>query len=116
MSTLEEADNQINSISYRNDGLQFVTGGSDVTVRTYDSLTSKVTLQLKSTEEVVVSVAHSNRIFCTKFHPTDKNLLVSGGWDDTIKVKSKVLIKDLGSKIRTCNQIHIWTSYLWRIY
>lgn len=87
LSTIEEADNQINCISYRNDGLQFVTGGSDVTVRIYDSLSSKTTLQLKSTDETVVHVSHSNRIFCAKFHPTDLNLIVSGGWDNTVKVR-----------------------------
>lgn len=86
LSTVEEADNQINCLSYRNDGLQFATGGSDVTLRIYDSLTSKEFLQMKSTEESVVHVAHSNRIFCAKFHPTDPRLMVSGGWDNTVKV------------------------------
>ena len=89
LSTIEEADNQINCISYRNDGLQFATCGSDVTIRVYDSLSSKTTLRFKSTEEEVVRVAHSNRIFCTKFHPTDPNLIISGGWDNTVKVKVK---------------------------
>jgi WD40 repeat protein len=89
LSTIEEADNQINSLSYRNDGLQFATGGSDVTIRVYDSLSSKTSLQLKSTEETVTRVAHSNRIFCTKFHHTDPNLIISGGWDNTVKVKVK---------------------------
>lgn len=29
---------------------------------------------------------HSNRIFCTKFNPADNNMVVSGGWDNTIVV------------------------------
>lgn len=29
---------------------------------------------------------HSNRIFCAKFHPKNSNLVVSGGWDNTIQV------------------------------
>lgn len=41
-------------------------------------------LELKSTENV--SAGHSNRIFSVKFHPTDSNILVSGGWDDTIQI------------------------------
>jgi len=27
---------------------------------------------------------HSNRVYCTKWHPTDSNLLYSGGWDSVI--------------------------------
>lgn len=27
---------------------------------------------------------HSNRIFSIKFHPFDSNILVSGGWDNTV--------------------------------
>jgi len=27
---------------------------------------------------------HSNRIFCVKYHPKDSNMLVSGGWDNTV--------------------------------
>ena len=87
LSTIEETNNKINCISYSKDGLQFATGGSDVTLRIYDTTTSKPTLSLRSTEEQVVQVAHSNRIFCVKFHPIDPNLLVSGGWDNTVKVR-----------------------------
>lgn len=86
VSTIEEPGNETNFISYRRDGLQFATGGSDVTLRIYDSMTSRPVLQLRSTEEMVVRVAHSNRLFCAKFHPTDPNLIVSGGWDNTVKV------------------------------
>lgn len=27
---------------------------------------------------------HSNRVYCTKWHPNDPNLLYSGGWDETV--------------------------------
>ena len=29
---------------------------------------------------------HSNRIFCVKFNPIDTNILLSGGWDNTVQV------------------------------
>lgn len=27
---------------------------------------------------------HSNRVYCTKWHDKDPNLLFSGGWDETL--------------------------------
>ncbi len=32
------------------------------------------------------SAGHSNRIFALKFHPTNSNILVSGGWDSTVQI------------------------------
>lgn len=29
---------------------------------------------------------HASRIFCCKFHPTEPNVLLSGGWDNTIQI------------------------------
>jgi WD40 repeat protein len=28
---------------------------------------------------------HMNRVFALQYHPTDPNLLISGGWDDTVQ-------------------------------
>lgn len=32
------------------------------------------------------SSGHSNRIFVVKFHPTDPNILLSAGWDNSVMV------------------------------
>ena len=32
------------------------------------------------------SAGHSNRVFSVKFHPEDPNVLLSGGWDNTIQI------------------------------
>lgn len=32
------------------------------------------------------TAGHSNRIFSMKFHPTDENVIISGGWDNTIQI------------------------------
>jgi len=29
---------------------------------------------------------HRNRVFCVKCHPDDENLLVSAGWDGSVKI------------------------------
>ena len=33
-----------------------------------------------------VSLGHSNRVFSVKFVPEDDNMLVSGGWDNTVQI------------------------------
>lgn len=34
----------------------------------------------------VTTVGHTNRVFAVKWHPSDINITLSGGWDNTIQV------------------------------
>jgi WD40 repeat protein len=86
--TVNEAPNQIFSLDLSPNRLTFATAGLDKIVRLYDyeSQTIKATLQ-RSTEFGDETVpGHTNRIFSLLFHPTDSNLMLSGGWDDSIQV------------------------------
>ena len=91
LHTIVEEDNQVFALDYRPDGGEFATGGKDMTVRIYDEATKTRTLELKSGLGYgpTVTAGHSNRIFSVKFHPEDENLLLSGGWDNTIQVWDK---------------------------
>lgn len=62
----------------------FATGGSDTIVRVYDEQTRKKKLELAGggTGEP----GHSNRVFSVKFDKDDENLIISGGWDNNVKV------------------------------
>jgi WD40 repeat protein len=94
LSYVHEKDNQLLSIAYDKEGMQFATGGSDNTVRVYDILNNQLKAKLKYGYVSVFDSScsngetsgHSQRIFCVKFHPTDSNLLISSGWDNTIQV------------------------------
>jgi COMPASS component SWD3 len=33
-----------------------------------------------------VRPGHSNRVFSIKFNPDDENILLSGGWDNTVQI------------------------------
>lgn len=76
------------ALDYRPDGLQFATGGRDKVVRLYDEATKALTCELKGGLGYGdnVTTGHSNQIFSLKYHPTDENCLISGGWDNTIQV------------------------------
>jgi WD40 repeat protein len=89
LHTLEEAGNQIFALDYRPDGLEFATAGKDAAVRLYDEATKTLTASLQSglsgfSGGSQTTPGHSNRIFSVKFHPTDENILISGGWDNTV--------------------------------
>lgn len=81
-------DNQIFCLDYSNDGNEFVTAGKDARLRIYDESTKTVKLVMKEGKNagITSSAGHSNRIFSVKYHPTDNNLIISGGWDNTIQI------------------------------
>jgi len=82
MSVMNEPDNEIYTIDYRPDGQKLATAGKDMCVRIYDEATKK--LETKFEQGVLQCRGHSNRIFASKFHPTDTNLIFTASWDRTV--------------------------------
>lgn len=85
LHTITERGNQLFCIDYFNDGSQFATAGRDRIVRIYDEATKRMTQELSS-GDLKESAGHSNRVFSLKYHPTDPNILISGGWDNTVQM------------------------------
>lgn len=79
---LQEKDNIIMALDYHRAGTLFATAGSDNKVRIYDDETKTLAIQM---EKDLKNIEHSNRIFSVCFHKTKGDLLVSGGWDNTVK-------------------------------
>jgi len=150
LHTINDPDNQLFCVDYKNDGSLFATAGKDRTVRVYDEATkSLVTAMSGGSVRVLllvpvavcvcclclwqcrcgcpcvgvslcllhahayvfaiccavawmlcspgvclvsctsipnVTAGHNNRVFSMKFCPEDPNLLVSGGWDNTVQI------------------------------
>ena len=78
-------DNQLYCLDYRSDGAIFATAGKDQTVRVYDEATKTQISELKHGTSKVTP-GHSNRVFSLKFYPIDPNVILSGGWDNTIQI------------------------------
>ncbi|KAF7998170.1 hypothetical protein HCN44_009568 [Aphidius gifuensis] len=87
---IEEPDNEINTIDINIDGQKIASGGKDAALRIYDSLTGKlITIYQKKKHEISaekVENYHRMRIFSVKFHQTYPDLIISGGWDDTVRI------------------------------
>jgi WD40 repeat protein len=86
--SINENPNQIFSLDLSPDQLTFATAGLDKIIRLYDyeSQRIKSTLQRGSEFSDQSLSGHTNRIFSLLFHPTDRNLLFSAGWDDSIQI------------------------------
>eukprot|EP00899_Mesostigma_viride_P013180 jgi/Mesvir1/21863/Mv04240-RA.1 len=90
MASIHEEGNHIYAMDYRPDGALFASGGRDCKVRVYDEATKKLTVTLEhgndSSIQGEITTGHSNRVFAVRFHPTDANVVMSAGWDNTIQI------------------------------
>lgn len=89
LHTIEEEDhNQVYALDYNSEGTQFVTAGKDTAVRVYDEATKSLIVKMQGGTgySLKSTPGHSNRIFSTKFVPHDENLVISGGWDNTVQI------------------------------
>lgn len=82
---ITETENEVYALDYLNDGSKFATAGKDYTVRIYDEATKTQTSALCGGWGKNFC-GHSNRVFSVKFHPDDPNIVLSGGWDNTLQV------------------------------
>lgn len=79
----DEPDNHIYTLDFNPEGTLLATAGRDAHIRIYDETTKSLAMVMKEKGELP---GHSNRIFCVKFNHVDPNMMVSGGWDNTIQI------------------------------
>ena len=84
LNTIYDEFNQLLGADYKPDGCMFASWGSDTVVRIYDEATRKLVSEL--TGGVGGKSGHSNRVFWVKFDRENENVLLSGGWDNTIQI------------------------------
>jgi COMPASS component SWD3 len=83
----EEEHNQVYAMDYDGEGVKFVTAGKDKAVRVYDEATKTLLTTMKGGGgySITATPGHSNRIFSVKMVPHDPNMVISGGWDNTVQ-------------------------------
>mmetsp|Transcript_11081 Transcript_11081/g.27640 ORF Transcript_11081/g.27640 Transcript_11081/m.27640 type:complete len:359 (-) Transcript_11081:227-1303(-) len=85
LHTITERGNQLFCLDYFADGSQFATAGRDRLVRVYDEATKRLVQTLQG-GDMKETAGHSNRVFSLKYHPQHPNIILSGGWDNTVQV------------------------------
>ena len=74
-----EPDNKLFASCFLSDGGHFLTGGSDASIRIYDSQKKDVGRRIGPGDSV--DLGHSSTIYSICAHPTDPNIFSSSGWD-----------------------------------
>jgi COMPASS component SWD3 len=77
----DNPDNHLYCLDYNYEGTMLAVAGRDGHVRIYDETTKSLALDMKEKGE---QPGHSNRVFAVRYNPNDSNMIVSGGWDNTL--------------------------------
>ena len=85
MHEINDPENPLFTIDYSADGKKFATAGKDYAVRVYDEATKTLVSKMEGGYHAIQK-GHSNRVFSLKFDKNDDNVVVSGGWDNTVQV------------------------------
>ncbi|XP_048472938.1 vegetative incompatibility protein HET-E-1-like [Rhincodon typus] len=94
-STITEENTNLYTVDISADGGTYATAGSNRSIKIYDTRTNQVINVLEpadyvtSGKELKPIDGHTRRIFAVRFHPEERHIFVSGGWDDSIKIWDK---------------------------
>lgn len=86
LHSMEDEGNQVYALDYNEVGDTYCTAGKDTAIRVYDEATKTMTLKMQGGGSYKSTPGHSNRIFSVKYYPLDPNIIVSGGWDNTVQI------------------------------
>lgn len=88
LHSFEDPENQVYALDYNSEGTHFVSAGKDTALRVYDEATKSCVIEMRGGAgySQKTSPGHSNRVFTVKYVPGDDNMVVSGGWDNTVQI------------------------------
>ena len=88
-SPIVEANNGVFALDVRADGATFATAGRDGGVRVYDERTGRCATRLDGGTDAGEDASfsgHADRVFGLRYLASNADVLVSGGWDNTLRV------------------------------
>ncbi|CAF0732464.1 unnamed protein product [Didymodactylos carnosus] len=95
-----ECDNELTSIDFSANGEYYATTGKDANIRLYNAKrnvilhkynSTKMNTQVETilstgTSDEICTTGHYYRVYAVKFHPDYANILITGGWDNVVKI------------------------------
>lgn len=80
----KQNENELNCADFTRDGRKLIVAGSDRKIYVYDEVNKRMEMQMQNRD--LKTPGHQNRVFSVKCHPDDENVLVSAGWDRSVKI------------------------------
>ncbi|CEM01842.1 unnamed protein product [Vitrella brassicaformis CCMP3155] len=85
LSEVWSPEEQFYCMDYTKDATTFAAAGKLKQISVYDEETRQLKQVMKG-GDYTTAVGHSLRVFALKFHPQDSNVIVTGGWDQTVQL------------------------------
>eukprot|EP01065_Artemidia_motanka_P037850 TRINITY_DN46756_c0_g1_i1.p1 TRINITY_DN46756_c0_g1~~TRINITY_DN46756_c0_g1_i1.p1 ORF type:complete len:363 (+),score=103.76 TRINITY_DN46756_c0_g1_i1:44-1090(+) len=85
LSAWSEEPNEIYSMDLKRDGTKVATAGQDATLRIWDTKAGEVERELKVAGDFEATV-HALRIYAVKWKRDDDNVIVTAGWENTVRI------------------------------
>jgi WD40 repeat protein len=74
-------------MDYNKFGTYFITTGKNKSIRVYDEATKTMIQEMRGNDNVLsMKSSHSSRVFACKVSSEDTNVILSGGWDNTVQI------------------------------
>lgn len=95
VTSFTEEENQLYAVDISADGSTFATAGRNRGIKIYDARNNQLINVLEPADYVTSGKelrpidGHTRRIYALRFHPQERHIFVSGGWDDSIKIWDK---------------------------
>jgi WD40 repeat protein len=108
-----ESKNALYAADYFSNGKRYAVGGTDRKIYVYDSATKELSCTMHNRGLKVPG--HINRIYSLKAHPTEKNLLVSAGWDGMVKIydiRDKAPVASMGGSLVSGDAIDVYDDMI----
>lgn len=88
LHSMEDEGNQVYAMDYNDEGSRYFTAGKDTAVRVYDEATKSLIVKMQGGggSSYRSAPGHSNRVFSCKSFPGDENIVLTGGWDNTVQI------------------------------
>ena len=76
--------NNLNCADFTKDGRKLVVAGSDRFIYVYDEVNKRMEFKMQNRD--LKTPGHQNRIFSVRCDPQDENVLMTAGWDRSVKI------------------------------
>ena len=100
-------------MDYTKDGVNLLVAGENRNIYVYDEKTTQIKCIMRDRHYKIPG--HQNRVFSVKCHPDDANIVVSAGWDRSIKIydiRDKAPVASIGGSAVSGDSLDVFDDMI----